>query len=134
MNLLQILGINQSLLPNLCGNHLKVILIWKAFLNQVESDLFKVIEKPLGYSNLWKEESNAIRSLADDKSIVIKKADKGSCAVIWDRKNYVKEAEIQLNNQKSKDKTLTELVEKEQSFFQIFKAKRYNIGKRASAF
>ena len=125
MNLLQILGINQSLLPNLCGNHLKVILIWKAFLNQVESDLFKVIEKPLGYSNLWKEESNAIRSLADDKSIVIKRADKGSCAVIWDRKNYVKKAEIKLSDQnvyksvEFKDKILSKLVEKTIMFLNL---------------
>ena len=70
----------------------------EVFLSQVESDLFKTIERPLGYSNLSKEEWDAIRSLADDRNIVIKRADKGSCVVIWDRNDYIKEAEIQLSN------------------------------------
>ena len=49
---------------------------------------------------------------------MIKRADRGSCVVIWDRNDYVKEAEIQLSNQnvyksvEFKDKILTELVEK----------------------
>ena len=34
----------------------------------------------------------------DDRSIVIKKADKGSCVVVWDRWDYVKEAEKQLGD------------------------------------
>ena len=33
-----------------------------------------------------------------------------------------------------KDKILSELVENKQSYFKIFKGKRYNIGKRASFF
>ena len=66
----------------------------EVFLWPVESDLFKAIERPLGYSNLSKEEWDTIRSLADDRNIVIKRADKGSCVVIWDRNDYVKEAEI----------------------------------------
>ena len=37
------------------------------------------------YSNLSKEECRAINSVADDRSIVIKKADKDSCDVVWDR-------------------------------------------------
>ena len=39
-----------------------------------------------------------IRSLADDRNIVIKKADKGSCIVIWDRNDYLAEAENQLSD------------------------------------
>ena len=31
----------------------------------------------------------------NDRSIVIKKADKGSCAVVWDRDDYLPEAEKQ---------------------------------------
>ena len=45
------------------------------------------------------EEWDDIRSLVDDKNIVIKRADKVSLIVIWDRNDYVKEAEIQLSNQ-----------------------------------
>ena len=89
-----------------------VILIWK-FLSQVESDL-KTPRNP----NLSREECHTVRSLADDRNIVIKRGDRGSCVVIWDRNDYVKEAEIQLSNQnvyksvEFKDKILTELVEK----------------------
>ena len=68
-------------------------------LSQVDkSDLFKAIERPLGYSNLSRERWDATRLPADDMNIVIKRADKGSCAVISDRDDYVKEAEIQLSN------------------------------------
>ena len=101
----------------------------EVFLSQVESDLFKAIERPIGYSNLSKEEWDAIRPLADDRNIVIKRADKGSCVVIWDRNDYVKEAEIQLSNQnvyksvEFKDKILSELVEKSNHFFKSLKAR-----------
>ena len=49
------------------------------------------------YSNLSQEEWRAVRSLADNRSIVIKKADKGSY-VVWDRWDYIKEAEKQLGD------------------------------------
>ena len=114
----------------------------EVFLSQVESDLFNAIESPLGYFNLSKEEWDAIRSLADDSNIVIKRADKGSCVVIWDRKDYIKEAKIQLSNQnvynsvEFKDKILTELVEKSNHFSKSLKAscftdkyKKTSIGK-----
>ena len=39
-----------------------------------------------------------MRTLADDRTIVIKKADKGSCVAVWDRNDYIKEAEKQLND------------------------------------
>ena len=39
-----------------------------------------------------------MRSQANDRNIVIKKADKGSCVVIWDRNDYIAEAEKQLSN------------------------------------
>ena len=37
---------------------------------------------------------------ANDRSIVIKKADKGPCVVVWDRNDYLLEAEIQLSGTK----------------------------------
>ena len=37
----------------------------EVFLSQVESDLFKAIERLIGYSDFSKEEWDAIRSLAD---------------------------------------------------------------------
>ena len=53
---------------------------------------------PLGYSKNGKEEWKAVRFVANDRDIVIKKADKGSCVVIWDRSDYIMEAEKQLND------------------------------------
>ena len=40
-------------------------------------------------SNLSGDGWEALRNLADDKSIVIKGADKGSSVVIWDREDYL---------------------------------------------
>ena len=57
----------------------------EVFLSQVESELYIEIQGSLRYSNLSQEEWRAVRSLADDRSIVIKKPDKGSCVVVWDR-------------------------------------------------
>ena len=50
------------------------------------------------YSNLTKEERNAIYSLRDDNTIIIKEADKGSGIVVWYRKDYLAEAKKQLDD------------------------------------
>ena len=68
------------------------------FLSQIEQEIFKEVRSPLRYSNLSKEEWKAVRSLANDHNIVIKKADKGSCVVIWDQRDYIMESEKQLND------------------------------------
>ena len=39
-----------------------------------------------------------MRSLVNDRSVVIKKADKGSFVVVWDREGYIVEAERQLGD------------------------------------
>ena len=39
-----------------------------------------------------------MRGLAEDCNIIIKKADKGSCVVLWDREDYLAEAEKQLQD------------------------------------
>ena len=101
----------------------------EVFLSCVEHELFKDIETPLRYSNLTTEKWKAIQSLADDRNIVIKKADKGSAIVVWDRNHYVKEAEKQLKDTKVykqvdfKEKLLCELVDKNNSFFKELKRK-----------
>ena len=66
----------------------------KVLLSQFESDVFKFIDLSLEYSNFSREEWDAIRALADDRNIVMKRTDKASCVVIRNRKEYVKEAEI----------------------------------------
>ena len=52
------------------------------------------------YSHLSGEDWNAIRSSVDDRNIIIKKAGKGSCIVIWGRNDYSMEAEKQLSDNK----------------------------------
>ena len=65
-----------------------------------------------------------MQTLADDRTIVIKKADKGSCVVAWNRKDYIKEAEKQLNDTNVyKEKLLQELVGTSKKLFQNLKAK-----------
>ena len=50
------------------------------------------------YSNLTTEERRALYNLKNDKSIVIKNANKGSTVVVWDRDDDIKEAEEQLGD------------------------------------
>ena len=69
----------------------------EVFLSKVEAALFKMSSSSIRYSNMPKD---AIRSLADDRNIDIKRADKGSCVVIWDRNDYLPEAGKQLKDKK----------------------------------
>ena len=57
----------------------------EVFLSQVENELLELPNADIKYSNLLREDWNVIRSLADDRIIIIKKADKESCIVIWGR-------------------------------------------------
>ena len=50
----------------------------------------------MSYSNLTKEERNALYLLRDDPSIIIKEADKAS--VVWDREDYLREDNSQLSD------------------------------------
>ena len=67
-------------------------------LSKVEKDLFEICKKQETYSNFNSEEWKAMRSLADDRNLVIKKVDKGSCVVVSDRNDYLIEAEKQLSD------------------------------------
>ena len=71
----------------------------EVYLSQAENKLFSIVDESIRYFNLSKEELVAMRSLADDRSIVIKKADTGSCIVVWNRNDYLREAEKQLKDQ-----------------------------------
>ena len=68
------------------------------FLSKVERDLFDICKKQQTYSNFNSEEWKAMRSLADDRDLVTKKADKGSCVVVWDQNDYLMEAEKQMSH------------------------------------
>ena len=110
------------------------------YLSQIENELFSIVDEPIRYSNLSKEEWVAMRSLADDRSIIIKKADKGSCIVVWDRNDYLREAEKQLKDQNVyrkvdfKDKTLSQLVDCSNRFFRNLKMKGHIMEKELKYF
>ena len=68
-------------------------------------------------NNLPGEEWKALRHLANDRSIVIKVANKGSSVVVWDKDDYLQEASRQLQDTniykdvKFNENILTGLVE-----------------------
>lgn len=66
-------------------------------------------------------------SLADDRSLVIKKVDKCSCAVVWNRENYIAEAEKRDKNIYKKVnfklKILQDLAETSNTIFKSLKRK-----------
>ena len=101
------------------------------FLSQVENELFEITKEPTRYSNLSQEEWRSIRTLADDRSIVIKKADKGSGIAVWDRADYLREAEKQLSDKnvyqevQFQKQMLSNLVDTSNKFFRGLKTKRF---------
>ena len=44
------------------------------------------------FNNLTKEEREALYSLKDNPSIIVKGADRGRVVAVWDREDYLKEA------------------------------------------
>ena len=65
-------------------------------LSRLEEETLFLDEK-LSYYNLTKGERNALHWLRDDPSIITKEADKGSAVVVWDREDYMREANSQLS-------------------------------------
>ena len=65
------------------------------YLSRLEEEILSLDGK-ISYSNLTKGERNALYLLCDDPSIIIKEADKRSAVVVWDREDYLREANSQL--------------------------------------
>ena len=61
--------------------------------------VFELAETYPSCSKFYKEEWQAVRALKNEMSIVIKKVDKDSCVVVWDRNDYIAEAEKQLSDE-----------------------------------
>ena len=93
------------------------------FLSQTEKDILSILPGKATNYNLPKKEYLTMRSLQNDRSVVIKPADKGSAVVVWDRNDYLKEAERQLSDEKTyeeiriTEKDQVELVEKSNDLF-----------------
>ena len=70
----------------------------ETYLSCLEERLLDIEIPSKRFNNLTKEEREALYSLKDDPSIIIKGADKGSAVVVWDREDYLKEAYRQLDD------------------------------------
>ena len=68
----------------------------EATQRELEKEQTKMKEKP--YNNLTKNERTSMKELSEREDIITTKADKGGAVVIVDVKDYIKEAERQLNN------------------------------------
>ena len=64
----------------------------ETYLSCLEERLLDIEIPSKRFKNLTKDESNAMYSLKDDKSITTKDADKGAAVVVWDHEDYIKEA------------------------------------------
>ena len=53
------------------------------------------------YNNLTKKERDALYSLRDDSTIIIKGADKGLVVVVWDRGDYLRESYKQFEDRET---------------------------------
>ena len=69
------------------------------YLSSLLEKLMKVEVPKDKFNNLTNSERKALYDLKNDKSIVIKSADKFSAVVVWDREDYTKEAEKQLGDE-----------------------------------
>ena len=72
--------------------------IIETYLSCLEERLLDTEIPSKRYSNLTKEELDALYSLRDDSTIILKGCDKGSVVVFWDREDYLKEAYEQLED------------------------------------
>ena len=84
----------------------------EVYLSEIKDELMKINEHGMNYSNLRKEERDALHNLSHDDSIIIKPADKGTGIVIWDRSDYLLECQRQLSEQQVYEKIEQNPLEK----------------------
>ena len=95
--------------------------------------------KPQSY-NLTKEEWQALKNLKEDRSIIIKQADKGSYVVVWDHEDYLAEGYKQFSDEstyvevKNYDKIQSDLIEKSNNFFKCLNMKKITSEKELKYF
>ena len=68
------------------------------YLTRLEEELMSVQAAGSNFSNLSVAEQEALRNIKSDNYIVINGADKGSGVVVWDKEDYLLEAESQLSD------------------------------------
>ena len=65
------------------------------YIYSLEDILMKIEIPKDKFNNLTSKDRKALDDLKNYKTIIIKGADKGSAVVVWDREDYIKEAEKQ---------------------------------------
>jgi hypothetical protein len=68
------------------------------FIKTIKNELLKDQTRPKLKSNLTKKQFVGLKQLCDNPHIVLKKADKGSCVVVMNTNDYIKEGLRQLTN------------------------------------
>ena len=100
-------------------------------LIQMEADVFSLLPGNTTRYNLTKEECLAMRRLAEDRSFVIKPAEKGSYVVVWERPGYLLEAEKHFSDSntykevKFADNEHVKLVEESNRMFKRLLLKKF---------
>ena len=108
---------------------------WKPSLevvvSRLESELFALLPGTNYELNLIKAEWVAMKKLADDKSIIIKPADKGSGVVVWGREDYIAESRNHLEDAdvykdcSFDDNLLINLTEQSNRFFKDLNVRKF---------
>ena len=81
----------------------------EVYMSSLEEKIMKIEIPKEKYNNLTSKEQQSLYDRKNDKKIVIKGADKGSPEVVWDREDYIKEAEKQLGDSDVYDKVPDDL-------------------------
>ena len=93
--------------PDNSDNKFKVKSTWQPpkddpvlenYLSLLEEEVMSVSPEGKNFSNLSSSEQISLKQLKCDRNIVIKEADKGSAVVVWDRGDYISEANRQLDD------------------------------------
>ena len=101
----------------------------ETFLSLVKKDIFEIDERSRNFPNLTEGERCALQNLAKANNIVIKASDKGSAVVVWDKKDYLEEANTQLSDVTTYNKVqfnsnkLKELSDRSNDFFRVMYSK-----------
>ena len=75
--------------------------------NMLDDDITKLVKRNNIRSNFSIKDREALRSLRNNKNIIVKKADKGGCIVVLDTNNYVEK----INEMLSDSKTYTSIAD-----------------------
>ena len=84
--------------PKFSFNPMNKDVIIETYVSCLEQRLLDIEIPSKRFGNLTKDEQEAFHSLKDDRSIIIKGADKGSAVVFWDREDYLKVTYRQLDD------------------------------------